>query len=178
MDGINKEHEARRRQLLRKQHQRSQRGIIGTPPPVKGRRHETIQTEKYLEELLTRPIESDAQCQTDLFLHRPPTPPHIVSTIKLVNAETQVLDGELFDFDSEVEPLLEMMVGRTVEQSLLEVLNEEEFSDLRKQQQEFLTIREAELADLKRLQNKEYTSQDDKVCLYLAHKFLSNRNFP
>lgn len=122
-----------------------------------------------MEELLTRPIESDAQCQTDLFLHRPPTPPHIVSSTKLVNAETQVLDGELFDFDSEVEPLLEMMVGRTVEQSLLEVLNEEEFSDLRKQQQEFLTIREAELADLKRLQNKEYTPQDDKVCLILYY---------
>lgn len=75
-----------------------------------------------------------------------------------------MLDGELFDFDAEVEPLLEMMVGRTVEQSLLEVLNEEEFSDLRKQQQEFLTIREAEIADLKRLQNKDFTPKDDKVC--------------
>lgn len=164
VDGVNKEQEARRRQILRNKHQRSQRGVIGTPPPVKGRRHETIQTEKYLEEFLTRPIESDAQCQTDLFLHRPPTPPQILSSIKLINVETQVLDGELFDFDAEVEPLLEMMVGRTVEQSLLEVLNEEEFSDLRKQQQEFLTIREAEIADLKRLQNKEFTPKDDKVC--------------
>lgn len=138
---------------------------------MKGRRHETIQTDKYLEELLTRPIESDAQCQTDLFLHRPPTPPHIISSVKSVNAETQVLDGELFDFDAEVEPLLEMMVGRTVEQSLLEVLNEEEYSDLRKQQQEFLTIREAEIAELKRLQNKEFTSKDDKVCV-LQHQSI------
>lgn len=177
MDGVNKEQEAKRRQFLRKQHQRSQRGVIGTPPPVKGRRHETIQTEKYLEELLTRPVESDAQCQTDLFLHRPPTPPHIVSSIKLINAETQVLDGELFDFDAEVEPLLEMMVGRTVEQSLLEVLNEEEFSDLRKQQQEFLTIREAEIADLKRLQNKEYTPKDDKVCMKFRTEFCLMNTF-
>ncbi|KAG4077051.1 hypothetical protein HA402_016038 [Bradysia odoriphaga] len=174
VDGVNKEQEARRRQILRKQHQRSQRGIIGTPPPVKGRRHETIQTDKYLEELLTRPIESDAQCQTDLFLHRPPTPPHIVSSIKSVNVETQVLDGELFDFDAEVEPLLEMMVGRTVEQSLLEVLNEEEYSDLRKQQQEFLSIREAEIAELKRLQNKEFTSKDDKRCQ--LHQDFSGRD--
>lgn len=164
MDGVNKEQEARRRQILRKQHQRTQRGIIGTPPPVKGRRHETIQTDKYLEELLIKPIESDAQCQTDLFLHRPPTPPHVISSIKSVNAETQVLDGELFDFDAEVEPLLEMLVGRMVEQASLEVLNEEEYSELRRQQQEFLTIREAEIADLKRLQNQDFTAKDDKVC--------------
>lgn len=168
MDAVNKEQEARRRQILRKQHQRTQRGIIGTPPPVKGRRHETIQTDKYLEELLIRPVETDAQCQTDLFLHRPPTPPHVVSSIKSVNAETQVLDGELFDFDSEVEPLLEMLVGRTVEQSLLEVLNEEEYSELRKQQQEYLTIREAEIADLKRLQNKDFIPKDDKVKMSMS----------
>lgn len=47
-----KEDEAKRRQLLRKrQVTRNQRGIIGTPPPVCGRKHETIQTEKYLEEV-------------------------------------------------------------------------------------------------------------------------------
>lgn len=89
-----------------------------------------------------------------------------------MNAETQILDGELFDFDIEVQPLLEMLVGRTVEQSLLEVLNEEEFSDLRKQQQEFLTIREAELADLKRLQNKEFTPEDNKVCPNLTRGYV------
>lgn len=30
---------------------RNQRGVIGTPPAVRGRKHETIQTEKYLEEV-------------------------------------------------------------------------------------------------------------------------------
>lgn len=52
VDSVKKEDEARRRQLLRKrQSNRNQRGIIGTPPPVKGRKHENIQTEKYLEEV-------------------------------------------------------------------------------------------------------------------------------
>lgn len=51
-DQARKEEEAKRRQLLRKrQVTRNQRGVIGTPPPVKGRKHETIQTEKYLEEV-------------------------------------------------------------------------------------------------------------------------------
>lgn len=51
-ENIRKEEEAKRRQILRKrQVSRNQRGVIGTPPPVKGRKHETIQTEKYLEEV-------------------------------------------------------------------------------------------------------------------------------
>lgn len=54
MDNTRKEEEAKRRQILRKrQVSRNQRGIIGTPPPVRGRKHENIQTEKYLEEVIT-----------------------------------------------------------------------------------------------------------------------------
>ena len=33
-----------------------------------------------------------------------------------VDAATQVEDGELFDFDAEVEPILEVLVGKTLEQ--------------------------------------------------------------
>lgn len=110
-----------------------------------------------------RPIESDAQCQTDLFLHRPPTPPTYIYSAQGVDAETEILEGELFNFDDEVQPVLEMLVGRTVEQSLLEVLNEEEFADIRKQQQEFLTSREFEIADLNRLQDQEVRLTEEKV---------------
>jgi radial spoke head protein 3 len=50
-DYIKKEEEAKRRQILRKrQIARNQRGIIGTPP-MRGRKHETIQTDRYLEEV-------------------------------------------------------------------------------------------------------------------------------
>lgn len=44
--------------MVRKKHvARNQRGIIGTPPAVRGRKHENVQTEKYLEEvsILLRP---------------------------------------------------------------------------------------------------------------------------
>lgn len=44
--------DARRRVMSRKvQPIRYQRNLIGTPPPIKGRRHENVQTEKYLEEV-------------------------------------------------------------------------------------------------------------------------------
>lgn len=48
-----REQEAARRNLIRKKTiaQRTKRGILGTPPPVKGRKHEPVQTDKYLEEV-------------------------------------------------------------------------------------------------------------------------------
>ena len=41
---------------------------------------------------------------------------------------------QLFDFDLEVRPILEVLVGKTVEQALLEVMEEEELAALRVQQ--------------------------------------------
>ena len=38
---------------------------------------------------------------------------------------------KLFDFDLEVKPMLEVLVGKTIEQSLLEVMEEEELANLR-----------------------------------------------
>ncbi|KAL7993082.1 hypothetical protein Chor_017338 [Crotalus horridus] len=47
----------------------------------------------------------------------------------------------LFDFDIEVKPMLEVLVGKTIEQALLEVMEEEELANLRAHQsnpQQFL----------------------------------------
>ena len=38
-----------------------------------------------------------------------------------VDVDTQIYEGDLFDFDVEVKPILEVLVGKTIEQSLLEV---------------------------------------------------------
>lgn len=40
--------------------------------------------------------------------------------------ETQIWDGDLFDFDYEVEPILQVLLGKTIELSRMEVLEEEE----------------------------------------------------
>ena len=44
---------------------------------------------------------------------------------------TQILDGDLFDFDQDVQPLLTVIVGKTLEQSLLELEQEQEIENLR-----------------------------------------------
>ncbi|XP_053663758.1 radial spoke head protein 3 homolog [Anopheles marshallii] len=169
-DGTQKEAEARRRQMLRKKYvSRNQRGVIGTPPPVRGRRHETVQTEKYLEELFLHPPELDAGCQTDLFLHRPPSPPYVPAKTGC-DASTEILDGELFDFDVEVQPIIEVLVSRTLEQALVEVLHEEEIAEMKQQQQKILALREAELAELRRLEQEEQKRQAERDRRFLQDK--------
>lgn len=94
--------------------------MIGTPPPVKGRRHEQIQTEKYLEELFDHPPERHIECQTDLYLQSPPIAVYIPNKTG-VDASTDIGDGDLFDFDTEVEPILESLVKISVEQAMVGV---------------------------------------------------------
>jgi radial spoke head protein 3 len=91
-----------------------------SPPPVTGRQHMDIQTENFLEEVTDIQPEEDAVTQTDPFLERPVTP-LFVPQKRGVDTETQIEEGELFDFDFEVEPLLEVLIGKTLEQGLMEV---------------------------------------------------------
>ncbi len=43
----------------------------------------------------------------------------------------QIFDGDLFDFEMEVEPMLEVLVGRALEQGLMEVQEEKQLEHLR-----------------------------------------------
>ncbi len=51
--------------------------------------------------------------------------------------------GELFDFDVEVEPILEVLVGRVLEQGLMEVMEEEELAAMRAHQRQMQALRDA-----------------------------------
>ncbi|KAJ8732366.1 hypothetical protein PYW08_015096 [Mythimna loreyi] len=122
----------------------------GTPPPAPGRRHHPIQTEYYLEELFDKGVEMDVGVQTDLFVDRPATPIYVPAKTG-ADAATQIYPGDLFDFDLEVQPILEVLVGKTTEQALGEVAQEEELATLREQQRRYCELRDAELAERQRL---------------------------
>lgn len=62
----------------------------------------------------------------------------------------------------EVQPILEVLVGKTIEQALIEVLEEEELAALREQQRRFLEIRAAELAESQRLAERELRMKREK----------------
>ncbi|ELW56015.1 Radial spoke head protein 3 like protein [Tupaia chinensis] len=151
--------QARRKALAR---QRAQDQIRPrTPEPVEGRKHMDVQTELYLEEIADRIIEVDMECQTDAFLDRPPTPLFIPAKTGK-DVATQILEGELFDFDLEVKPMLEVLVGKTIEQSLLEVMEEEELASLRANQYAYEEIRNVELAEVQRLEEQERRHREEK----------------
>lgn len=52
----------------------------------------------------------------------------------LANSNNNRYYLQLFDFDIEVKPILEVLVGKTIEQALMEVMEEEELANLRAQQ--------------------------------------------
>ncbi len=92
------------------------------------RKHLDIQTEQWLEEIKDRAPEAEAAVQTEESGEAAVAPVRELAPVATIDRATQVLpdDPELFDFDEEVTLVLEAVVGRTVEQSLLEVLEEEE----------------------------------------------------
>jgi len=78
-----------------------------TPPAVPGRVHMDMQTEDFLEELTDKPVEIDAETQTQAFMDRPASPLFVPTRIGQ-DMVTQIMPGDLFDFDLEVEPILEV----------------------------------------------------------------------
>jgi len=65
--------------------------------------------------------------------------------------------------------VLEVLVGKTLEQSLLEVMEEEELANLRQQQRIYEELRNAEMAEQQRLEEQERRIAEEKVIqsLYL-----------
>jgi len=132
-----------------------------TPRPVSGRLHAEIQTDPYLEEIYVTKKEQEFGTQTDPFLDRPSTP-LFVPKLSGKSMATQIEDGDLFDFDREVEPILEVLIGKTIEQSLMEVLEEEELKSYTRYQSEFEQKRNVQLAQCQRLEEEQRRREQEK----------------
>jgi hypothetical protein len=157
MAEVQKQREAQRRRLMRANQTKKR---VGTPEPIPGRKHMDIQTDSYLEELTERTVEFEAETQTDFLLDRPPSPLFMPAKIG-VDIDTQIEEGDLFDFDVEVEPVLEVLVGKTLEQSMMEVLEEEELESLRRHQEEFEKKRNTEMLEVQRMEAAEKRRSDE-----------------
>jgi hypothetical protein len=151
-----REKEKERKTILRqkqKQQLQGQERDTGTPDPVDGRQHMEIQTDHFLEELVDKPPEYSQNVQTDFYIDRPQTP-LFMATKTATDIATQIEEGDLFDFDLEVEPILEVLVGRTMHVAMLELMQEDELDAIFKQQQEFEAIRSIELSEVQRLESE------------------------
>ena len=76
---------------------------------------------------------------------------------------TQIFDEDpdLFDFDMEIEPMLNVLVGKTLEQARMMVLEEEELRIMKTQQKEYEEVRNAELIEAQRLEAAETRRQQE-----------------
>mmetsp|Transcript_72592 Transcript_72592/g.216677 ORF Transcript_72592/g.216677 Transcript_72592/m.216677 type:complete len:462 (+) Transcript_72592:68-1453(+) len=70
------------------------------------------------------------EAQTDEFLPEPPEEMYQPQKTG-VDVMTQVEDGDLFVFDKEVDPILDVIVNKTLEQSLMEVEEEHELEQMK-----------------------------------------------
>jgi hypothetical protein len=69
-----------------------------------------------------------------------------------VAKKTLVEDNEIFIFDDEVSPILQVLCGKTLEISQMEVLQEEELKEMQKQQVNFMNMTENDNADIKKME--------------------------
>jgi hypothetical protein len=122
-----------------------------TPPPAEGRAHMFAQTDGYLEKLAEQVFEEDAGTQTE-FVEEKEAPVILYHPKPAgVSVHTQIEPHDLFDFDLAVEPVLEVLIGKCLDQSQVEVLEEEELKRLKLQRDRFEEERLALIAESQRL---------------------------
>jgi len=87
----------------------------------------------------------NADNQTDVFKERPVTPEYVPRKTG-VDVATQIEDvNDLFVFDNEVEAMLDVIVGKTIDQALFEVECEAELENLAKAAEKFEEEKQEEI---------------------------------
>lgn len=132
--------------------------------------------------------------QTDVFLEEPPAPAFIPKKTG-VDMETQVENEIVFNYDIDVMPILQVVISKTVEQSLMEVRQEEELRDvsrkrenlekkarmraeeaakLEKTEKNALRLKEQLLLESRQRHKREVSMQKKLASNVFAAKYLAN----
>lgn len=142
----------------------------------------------------TKPDEADVKMQTDVFLPKPPTPKYAPKKTG-IDKITQIEDHELFEYDVEVQPILDVLLTKSIEQATLEVEEEHEMAQIKKFKEGYHKRRIAEesewqqevIKEIQRIRFKNKTLDTARMkrkqqfetiqklqCLNLAKTFLAN----
>lgn len=117
--------------------------------------------DQILFEISDRPIEEDIATAPETFVERPPTP-IMIEDEPGVDAETQIGEFDLFNFDTEVRPLVRVIVQHTLLRALAEVHQEVELENIAKHKDRFEIERNTVLAELQRLEAKAQRLFEEK----------------
>ena len=156
-----KEEEEKRKKLLKIPKKLPRVALMG-----RNRRDERIQKEEEEERPespVLKPIEIKEKVEDVpyFFEDRPKTPKYIPPP-KGKDEETQIIDGELFDFEMEVRPILEVLVGRSVIQAQYELIEEYEREEYLNHKKNYERKREFELNKLQRTEGKYIRQEEEK----------------
>ena len=156
-----KEEEEKRKKLLKIPKKLPRVALMG-----RNRRDERIQKEEEEERPespVLKPIEVKEKVEDIpyFFEDRPQTPKYIPPP-KGKDEETQIIDGELFDFEMEVKPILEVLVGRSVIQAQYELIEEYERDEYLNHKKNYERKREFELNKLQRIEGKYMRQEEEK----------------
>ena len=113
-----------------------------------------ICTQKVTTTVRPTPITFEEIVQTDP-LPPPPQPLLIWPKKTGIDKECQIEDGDLFNFDEEVQPLVHIIVSKTLEESRREVLEEEELKHIKEQQEKYKKLNEVNINRVKAIEEKE-----------------------
>ena len=113
-----------------------------------------------MAELTDKAPKYEIGCQTEFKIERPPTP-HRMPQLLGVSKKTLVEDNELFLFDDEVEPILSVLCGKTLEIARSEVLEEEELAEMKRQQEMYANLQKREELDIKKMEELEQKRLED-----------------
>jgi len=156
-----KEEEEKRKKLLKIPKKLPRVALMG-----RNRRDERVQKEEEEERPespVLKPIEIKEKVEDIpyFFEDRPKTPKYIPPP-KGKDEETQIIDGELFDFEMEVRPILEVLVGRSVIQAQYELIEEYERDEYLNHKKNYERKREFELNKLQRIESKYVRQEEEK----------------
>ena len=110
----------------------------------------------------TKAKEREAETQTCAEF-KSPIPVRFVPKHSGNDAQTQIEDCDLFDFDTEVQPMVEVLVERSLTAAVLELKEERELARIRERQESFHKVRRAELVEVQRLEASEKRKQEEKI---------------
>ena len=114
-----------------------------------------------IQDILPKPETFEMEVQTQDYIDRPQTP--IFTPVKMgEDASTQIEKGELFDFDVEVEPIVNVLTFKTLEEARMEVLEEEEIKMMKQQMQDFERVRNRELEIVQKLEMQTIRKEEEK----------------
>ena len=113
-------------------------------------------------EILPTPETFDMEVQTQDYIDLPQIP-LFKPEKRGEDVGTQIQKGDLFDFDEEVEPIINVLTFKTLEEARMEVLEEEEIKEMKRQMHDFEKVRNRELEIVQKLECQTIRKEEEKL---------------